>query len=106
MASDDRSGVGATGNGVVPREPEGGPGPAESPSAEDKRAAVEQVLRSAHFERADQLRSFLRYVCDMELAGRGPELNEHLIGVEALGRPPAYSTTDDSSVRRCAHTLR
>ena len=42
----------------------------------------------------------------MELAGRGSELNEHLIGVEALGRPPGYSTTDDSSVRRCAHTLR
>jgi len=45
-------------------------------------------------------------VCELELAGRGSELNEHLIGVEALGRPPGYSTTDDSSVRRCAHTLR
>ena len=103
MASDDR--VGATANGGAPREPDGTPS-AESPGAEERRAALDRVLRSAHFERADQLRSFLRYVCEMELAGRGSELNEHLIGVEALGRPPHYSTTDDSSVRRCAHTLR
>lgn len=103
MATDDRPGFGA--EAAVPKEPDGPP-PAESPSADDKRAALDQVLQSAHFERADQLRSFLRYVCEMELAGRGSELNEHLIGVEALGRPPRYSTTDDSGVRRCAHTLR
>jgi len=105
MATDDRSGLGAAGNGA-PRELNGGPELAGPPSAEEKRAALDQVLQSAHFERADQLRSFLRYVCEMELAGRGAELNEHLIGVEALGRPPGYSTTDDSGVRRCAHTLR
>jgi hypothetical protein len=105
MAIQDRSGVGAEGNGG-PRDLNAGPEPASTPSADEKRAALDQVLQSAHFERADQLRSFLRYVCEMELAGRGPELNEHLIGVEALGRPPHYSTTDDSSVRRCAHTLR
>jgi hypothetical protein len=105
MAMQDRSGVGAGGNGG-PRDLNAGPEPASTPSAEEKRAALEQVLQSAHFERADQLRSFLKYVCEMELAGRGSELNEHLIGVEALGRPPGYSTTDDSSVRRCAHTLR
>jgi hypothetical protein len=106
MATEDRTGVGTTANGAHPREPGGSPAPGDSPSADEKRAALEQVLQSAHFERADQLRSFLRYVCERELAGRGSELNEHLIGVEALGRPPGYSTTDDSSVRRCAHTLR
>ena len=106
MATDDRFGLGVTADSAVPKEPNGGPPPAESPSAEEKRAALDQVLQSVHFERADQLRSFLRYVCELELAGRGSELNEHLIGVEALGRPPGYSTTDDSSVRRCAHTLR
>ena len=103
MPTDDRVGPGVTANGGAPPS---GPSPAEPPSAEEKRAALDQVLRSLQFERADQLRSFLRYVCEMELAGRGSELNEHLIGVEALGRPPGYSTTDDSSVRRCAHTLR
>ena len=106
MATDDRVGPGVTAGGGVLKEPNGGGELAASPTTDEKRAALEQVLQSAEFVRADQLRSFLRYVCEMELQGRGSELNEHLIGVEALGRPPGYSTTDDSSVRRCAHTLR
>ena len=106
MSTNGPSGFGAEASGAFSKEPNGGSPPAESPSVEEKRVALEQVLQSVHFERADQLRSFLRYVCEMELQGRGSELNEHLIGVEALGRPPQYSTTDDSSVRRCAHTLR
>jgi hypothetical protein len=73
---------------------------------EDKREALEAVLKSGVFLRADQLRSFLRYVCEMELAGRGEELNEYRIGVEALGKPPGYSTAEDAAVRRRAHELR
>jgi hypothetical protein len=72
----------------------------------DKRAALEQVLRSATFVRASQVKNFLRYICEMELAGRASTLHEYLIGVEALGRPTAYSTDDDSSVRRRAFALR
>jgi hypothetical protein len=107
MATDDRSGLRVEANGAaVPKVADNGIASGGSPTADEKRAALDQVLQSAPFERADQLRSFLRFVCETELAGRGPELNEHLIGVEALGRPPRYSTTDDSSVRRCAHTLR
>src|SRR5262249_14230501 len=71
-----------------------------------KRAAVDQVLQSTTFLRAGQLRNFLRYICEMDLAGRAAELSEYLIGVEALGRPAGYSTADDSSVRRRAHALR
>jgi hypothetical protein len=72
----------------------------------DKRAALEQVLQSATFVRASQVRNFLRYICEMELAGRGASLHEYLIGVEAMGRPAAYSPEDDSSVRRRAFALR
>ena len=72
----------------------------------EKRAALEQVLTSATFVRATQVRNFLRYICEMELAGRAEALHEYLIGVEALGRPTAYSTEDDSSVRRRAYALR
>jgi hypothetical protein len=72
----------------------------------DKRAALEQVLCSATFLRASQVKNFLRYICEMELAGRASALHEYLIGVEALGRPTAYSTDDDSSVRRRAFALR
>jgi hypothetical protein len=72
----------------------------------EKRAALEEVLQSTTFLRANQVRNFLRYICEMELAGRGAALHEYLIGVEALGRPTAYSTDDDSSVRRRAYALR
>jgi hypothetical protein len=72
----------------------------------DKRAALEQVLTSATFVRATQVRNFLRYICEMELAGLAHTLHEYLIGVEALGRPNAYSTDEDSSVRRRAYALR
>ena len=72
----------------------------------DKRAALEEVLHSATFVRASQVRNFLRYICEMEFAGRASTLHEYLIGVEALGRPTAYSTEDDSSVRRRAYALR
>lgn len=72
----------------------------------DKRAALEQVLQSATFTRASQVRNFLRYICEMEIAGRGAALHEYLIAVEAMGRPAAYSTDSDSSVRRRAYALR
>lgn len=81
---------------------------ASSPTVHDadKRAALEEVLHSATFLRASQVRNFLRYICEMEFAGRAETLHEYLIGVEALGRPTAYSTEDDSSVRRRAYALR
>ena len=72
----------------------------------EKRAALEQVLQSATFTRASQVRNFLRYICEMEIAGRGAALHEYLIAVEAMGRPVAYSTDSDSSVRRRAYALR
>ena len=72
----------------------------------DKRAALEEVLKSTTFLRASQVRNLLRYICEMEFAGRAAALHEYLIGVEAMGRPTAYSTEDDSSVRRRAYALR
>src|SRR5579859_6722368 len=72
----------------------------------EKREALEEVLRSERFFRAEQLRNFLRYICEMELAGRGSELCESLIGIEALGRPADYTPTEDASVRRRAGDLR
>src|SRR6185436_5730384 len=55
---------------------------------------------------ADQLKCFLKYVCEMEMAGRGQELTEYSIGIEALGRPANYSPGDDSAVRTRAFALR
>lgn len=75
-------------------------------SAEQKRATLDAVLHSHTFARADQLKSFLKYVGEMEIVGRGHELTEYLIAVEALGRPNNYSPSDDSAVRNRAFALR
>ncbi len=73
---------------------------------EQKRRALEQVLDSATFARADQLRRFLRYICEQEIAGRADAISEYAIATEAMGRPRDYSPGDDSSVRSRAFALR
>src|ERR1051326_6024293 len=78
----------------------------QSLTREQQREAIEVVLHSQTFSRADQLKCFLKYVCEMEMAGRGHELTEYLIGIEALGRPANYSPGDDSAVRTRAFALR
>jgi hypothetical protein len=75
-------------------------------SKEEKRAALDSVLNSGTLSRADQLRSFLRFICEMELEGRGREITEYLIAVKALGRTNDFSTLEDSSVRVMARYLR
>src|SRR6516225_4461741 len=72
----------------------------------EKRQALERVMGSRTFSRSDQLRSFLRYVCDAELEGRAQEINEYVLGVSVLGRPSNYSPTEDSCVRTRAYELR
>ena len=76
------------------------------PTEEEKREALRAVLQTPAFSRSSQLRNFLGFICEMEMSGRSAEISEYVIGVEALGRPPGYSTTDDSTVRRHAHALR
>ena len=75
-------------------------------SSEEKKAALEAALASEAFARSEQLRSFLRFVCEMEMSGRAGEVTEYLIGVQALGRPPDFSPLGDSSVRTRAYELR
>lgn len=75
-------------------------------TAEVKQAAVREVLHSATFARSDQLRKFLQYVCEREIAGQGGEINEYVIAVEALGRPATYSSGEDATVRNRAYQLR
>ena len=74
-------------------------------SDEEKRQALARVLDSRTFSRSDQLRSFLRFVCEAEFAGRAQQLNEYALGVSVLGRPEGYSPAEDSSVRSRAYEL-
>ncbi len=83
----------------------------ESPSPvvigpDEKRSEMERVLRSHTFSRSDQLKRFLQYICEKEIAEKADEINEYSIAVEALGRPADYSPVGDSSVRTRAHALR
>lgn len=75
-------------------------------SKEEKRAALDLVLKSSTLSRADQLRSFLRFICEMELEDKADEITEYLIAVRALGRTTDFSTLEDSSVRVMARNLR
>jgi hypothetical protein len=77
-----------------------------SATSEEKLDALELVLKSNTFARSDQLKRFLRYVCEMEIAGRAHEISEYSIGTDALGKPSGYSPGEDSSVRSRAHALR
>src|SRR6202049_4308252 len=71
-------------------------------SDRDKQHALELVLQSRTFVRSEQP----RYVCSMEIEGRGEQITEYRIAVEALGRSQDYTTTEDSAVRNRAHALR
>ena len=73
---------------------------------EEKRRALDHALHSRTFARADQLRNFLRYVCEAEMAGATERLTESAIGIEVLRRPKGYTPVEDSSVRTRAYELR
>jgi hypothetical protein len=77
-----------------------------SVSNEEKREAMQRVLTSRALGRSEQLRSLFSYVCDAAIEGRGHELNEYVLGVNALGRPAEYSPAEDSAVRSRAYELR
>jgi hypothetical protein len=72
----------------------------------EKRGALSGVLASRTFSRCRQLRRFLRYIADTEIAGGGAELTEYSVAVEALGRPLDFSPCVDAIVRNRAHLLR
>jgi hypothetical protein len=80
--------------------------PPAGPSEAEKAQALREVIESQGLARSEQLKKFLRYVCELEIAGRAAEIKEYSIGTEALGRPSSYSPVSDSSVRRRAFELR
>jgi hypothetical protein len=78
----------------------------ENLSTEEKQEALNLVFQSQTFARSDRLKNLLRFVCEAEIEGRHDDLNEYVIGIEALGRPQGYSPSEDSSVRSRAYELR
>jgi serine/threonine-protein kinase len=80
------------------------------PDAATSRDAVREhlgrILASEVFRTSHSLRSLLRYTAEITLAGKGEELKEYTIGVEALGRSASFDPREDNIVRVQARKLR
>lgn len=75
-------------------------------SAAEIRTELEKVLASAELVRCPQLQRFLNFVVEEELAGRGDQLKEYVLGVGVFGRPADFDPRLDSLVRVEARRLR
>jgi adenylate cyclase len=75
-------------------------------SAEAVIAALQRVLESSVFAKAEQSRRFLAFVAHETLAGRGDQVNERSIARIALDRPADIDVRDDPSVRVLAGRIR
>jgi hypothetical protein len=71
-----------------------------------QRAELDAVLAAGIFNRAPNLASFLRYVCEQHFEGGADQIKEYNIAVEALGRGAHFDQKKDSIVRVEAHRLR
>lgn len=73
---------------------------------EAERAEVRAVVQSGLFTRAPTLATLLSYLCEKALEGKGSEIKEYSIAVDALGRDPSFDQETDSIVRVQANRLR
>jgi hypothetical protein len=80
--------------------------PANIFSVDRKQQVLRSLVESPALGRSEQIRQLLRYIATEEMEGRGGELNEYSIGVQALGRPVGFSPEVDSTVRTRTHELR
>ncbi len=71
-----------------------------------ERAELDWLLDSGALGRSANLTKVLRYVCEETAAGRGDQIKEYSIAVEALGRRPNFDPQTDTIVRVTFHTLR
>jgi len=67
---------------------------------------LDRVLANIHFSNSKRFPSFLRFIVQEELEGRGDQLKERTLGVEVFGRDASYDTTADPIVRVTAAEIR
>ena len=91
----------AQGASIIPREDR------SQPIAPDAiRAQLARILASPEFKRSFQLGRFLEYVVEETLAGRGEQIKQYTVAVNAFGRPPHFDPRADPIVRIEARRLR
>ncbi len=72
----------------------------------DERAELVKVLESATFKRSPKVSRLLAYLCDQHFQGRGSEIKEYSIAVDALGREARFDPQQDAIVRVETYHLR
>ncbi len=70
------------------------------------REQLRRILASKAFRQVDRLQSFLGFIVEEMLAGRGDKLKEFLIGVEVFGKESSFDPRMDPLVRVQARRLR
>jgi hypothetical protein len=77
---------------------------------EEQKAEIQQqldrLLENPHFSHSKRFPSFLRFIVQEELEGRGDQLKERTLGIEVFGRHSGYDTTSDPIVRVTAAEIR
>jgi TolB-like protein/Flp pilus assembly protein TadD len=79
---------------------------AAPPDAARVHEALNRILTSRTFRAAEREKTFLRYVVERTLQGRGAEIKEYTVGVEAFGRGDAFDPRRDTIVRTEARNVR
>jgi TolB-like protein len=74
--------------------------------AEDCRAQLNRILKSADFEATDREHRFLSHVVEETLSGRGGRIKAYSIAVEVFGRDVSFDPQTDPIVRIEAGHLR
>ena len=67
---------------------------------------LDRLLDNPYFSHSKRFPSFLRFIVQEELEGRGDQLKERTLGIEVFGRHSGYDTTSDPIVRVTAAEIR
>ncbi len=67
---------------------------------------LDRLLENSHFSHSKRFPSFLRFIVQEVLEGRGDQLKERTLGIEVFGRDAGYDTTSDPIVRVTAAEIR
>jgi len=78
----------------------------ENVTDDEKREALSRLLADAHLDGADRLRSFLIYIVEEELAGRGADIRGKTIAQDVYGRDTSEGVDPENVVRVDARRLR
>src|SRR6476619_923470 len=82
------------------------PIPLNQPNAAAVRAQVERMTTSTVFRNSPQLATFLWFIVEAQLCGKGERLKGYTIGVEVLRRDASFDPQMDPIVRVEATRLR